>query len=391
MASLCTRCALRLRRAAAADAFISRPFTSTTTRNAHAIPKFTETSNAELDDVLATMRSKHFIPANLTPAQRRLIFGKQGRVELASNPQTIEIAQERIELKWLDRRTEIPNRSKLFRQAVELMVQDGSREAWGNLLQLLIGLRRSGVEIKKMEMERVIRLAIDNGHFDAILQCLARADETSMQLTRPEVLEGVLLGLRKLGQADGWSQQSIQSAMARGLAVAQLLEMDIHGGGKKMKAQDLRRDPRVIGLYLELSAVFAQKHQAGKDVDGRVKAYSERLLYNLEGSKDVSRVYCNRNVTPLSLTPRQITITEPATYGPYNDIMLSIPILHGLKIAQKILAMDMPSPMLAAEVVKNYQGALGKLVQELEQRHPNPAVGGYVGQVLTAWSENQGA
>lgn len=234
------------------------------------------------------MRNKHFIPAALSPAQRRLIFGHSKRDELAANPQAVEIAGETIELKWMDRRTEIPKRTRLFREAVRLMAEDGSHEAWRNLVQLLVGLKRSGVEVKKDEMERLMRIAINNGHFEAVLQCLRRGDETGMTLTRPEVLNVVLLGIRQQAQKDGWSVENIEKAMARGRDIAQLLETKTHGGGKVTTPDDLRRSPHIIGVYLELSAVFAARHQGEKDADGRVKAYAERLLYNMENAKEVS-------------------------------------------------------------------------------------------------------
>lgn len=291
MASLCTRCALRILRSAASEPpalRLARPFSSTTSRNAHAIPQFSQTSNAELDDVLATMRNKHFLPAALTPAQRKLIFGHSKRDELASNPQAVDIAGERFQLQWMDRRTEIPNRTKLFRRAVRLMAEHGGDEAWRNLIQLLIGLHRSGVTISRVDMERLLRIAVDHGRFDSILQCMRKAEETGITLTRPEVLGAVLLALRKQGRKDDWSQESIERAMAQGRLVAQLLEMEKHGASEKLKENDLRKDPRVIGVYLELSAVFAWRHQDGKDADGRVRAYTERLLYNLAGAKEVS-------------------------------------------------------------------------------------------------------
>lgn len=290
MASICSRCALRIHRIATTESStLPRTFSSTTARRVHAVPQFSETSNAELDNVLATMRDKHFIPAALTNAQRRLIFGHSKREELTNYPQAVDIAGEKVDLKWIDRRKEIPNRTKLFRQAIKLMAEDGSTEAWRNLLSLMVGLKRSGVEITKVEMERILRLASNTGHLPQILDCLRKGSETGMTLQRPEVLDGVLLALRKQGRADDWSQKSMERAMAYGRDVAQLLEMEMHGGRKHVSANDLRRDPRIIGLFLELSAVFAEMYQGGKDADGRVRAYAERLLYNMERVKEVSQ------------------------------------------------------------------------------------------------------
>lgn len=68
-------------------------------------------------------------------------------------------------------------------------------------------------------------------------------------------------------------------------------------------------------------------------------------------------------------------------------MLLSMSIWHGLKLAQKILAMDMPNPMLAEEVRSNYERGLTTLVRSLEEKNPNAPAAGYVGQALMAWRE----
>lgn len=285
MTSLCARCAVRAQRAAASPS--TRPFSSTTTRNSHAIPLFTPTPSPELDHVLSELRTKHLIPAAMTNPQRRLIFGTKNREELANNPQSIEIAGEEIQLQWMDRRKEIPNRTKLFDQAMKLMEQDGSRESWSNLPKLLGGFKRNKIHVTEGQMQRVVRKAVDTGNLGSVLACLRAAEDTGMTLQQPAVLKAVILALHKEGQKGGWTKEGLEKALSDSRSVAQLLESEAHGGGHVVREGDLRQDPRVVGVFLELSAVYAWKFQGGEDVDGKVRAYTERLMYNIGGARTV--------------------------------------------------------------------------------------------------------
>ena len=66
------------------------------------------------------------------------------------------------------------------------------------------------------------------------------------------------------------------------------LEDTEHGTGKFVHSGDPRRRPEVLSVFLELAAVYAYKYQGAKDLDGKVKAYAERLLSNIEGAERVS-------------------------------------------------------------------------------------------------------
>ncbi|KAI7360452.1 hypothetical protein KC336_g21979, partial [Hortaea werneckii] len=118
MNSVCTRCALRLQRSATHTAESStaarRAFTSSTGRRKHhGIPNFSETANDDLNNVLASMRSTHFIPGYLPKQERRMILGRKYRQQLQDNPVTVNVADEEVNLEWLDREKDIPNRTDL--------------------------------------------------------------------------------------------------------------------------------------------------------------------------------------------------------------------------------------------------------------------------------------
>jgi hypothetical protein len=252
------------------------------------VPAFSETSSPELNDVLASMREKHFIPAYLNKQERRLIFGTKHKQNLEDNPHIITLGDEEIELKWIDRRKEIPGRAKLFHQAVDLMAETTDGQAWANLPRLLTGLQRTTARMSGSTMARIVRVAARKGRLGVIIQCLMQAEGTGMTLKDQEVLDHLLWCLRDFAQKSRWERGAVQRALKDARQVAVLLETEEHGGGWALKEDDARRRPEVIGVFLELAAVSAYKSQDGQDTDGAVRKYTERLLAVIGDAANVS-------------------------------------------------------------------------------------------------------
>lgn len=291
MASICTRCATRLHKAAQVEArtAATRTLSTTASRRRHGVPTFTETSQPELDDVLQSMRSKQFIPAALSTHEQKLMFGTKWKQYLIDNPQVVSVGDEDVELYHINRRSELPNRNKLFLKAIELM-RNGEQGDWKNLPPLLAGLKRMKKEPNDGQLAKIVRIATNCGRFGTILQCLHQAEHTGMTLKKPEILDAVMTALRQIAYSDGWSEPSTLKALRDANEVALQLEDEDHGSGKFLQENDARRRPEVISVFLELAAVYAQKHQEGKDVDGKVKAYAERLLANVSDPARTMRV-----------------------------------------------------------------------------------------------------
>lgn len=288
MTSICTRCALRLRRAAERGnqhLTTTRAFSSTTGRKA-GIPTFHESSNPELSEILASMRSEYFVPAWLNSAERKLIYKTKYKQLLEENPQTVEIGGEKIDLEWVDRAKDIPDRKKSVLKAIKLMARGEPRE-WNNLPALLTGLKKCKATPGKDQMEHIIRLANASGRFGILLQCLHQAHNTGMTMKRREVLNGMILGLHHTAQSNDWSKEGTEKAIREANEIALQLESEEHSSGRVLEPSDARRKPELLGLFLELASVHAWKFQDGKDADGKVRAYAERLLYNLDGAEQV--------------------------------------------------------------------------------------------------------
>jgi hypothetical protein len=294
-----------------------------------------------------------------------LIFGTKNRKLLEDNPQTVEISDEEIQLQWMDRRRDIPSRKGLIRQAVNLMEKSGGdRKAWSNLPPMLVGLAHIGVIVDEKMMEMIVRKAVNAGRLDIIIQCLEQSRFTGMTLKREEVLRNVIWGLHSQAQRNNWSASAVHKALAEARQLALMLEAEEHGTGRALTRDDPRQRPEIIGVFLELAAVNAYKHQDKTDKGGVLAAYTTRLLSCI-GEKS----------QPRSFAP-------PAT-GPMYEMLHGVPIWHGLMLAQKVLGNKMPMAQQAAQVAADYEAGLSNLAQTLEAQAPKTDT--YGAQALDVW------
>ncbi len=165
----------------------------------------------------------------------------------------------------------------------------GESKDWANLPALLIGMKSTGAKMEGGAMGRVVRKANNAGRLGAVIQCLQQVEHTGLTLKDEAVLSHVMWALHDLAQRDAWSAEATEKAMKWASLVGLLLETEEHGGGKTRRAGDSRQRPEVIGVVLELAAVRAYKHQGGKDIDGKVKMYTERLLACIGDQAQVSQ------------------------------------------------------------------------------------------------------
>jgi hypothetical protein len=231
--------------------------------------------------VLAAMRDKHFIPAYLRKPERKMIYGTKYKQQLTDNPQQTQLGDEVITLQWLDRRKDIPNRTKLFHQSIELMAE-GEAKDWNNLPALLTGMKATRAKLSSEQMGKVVRKAAENGKMGVVIQCLQQAQNTGLTLREEDVLYNVIWALHLHAQEAEWSEEATAKALRWAEEVGSLLETSEHRVGMVRKGvKDVRRRAEVIGIFLELAAVQAHLHKGGKDVGGKVKMYAGRLLASI--------------------------------------------------------------------------------------------------------------
>jgi hypothetical protein len=200
----------------------------------------------------------------------------------------VNIGGEEFTLEHLGGWGVMPNRKKQLQHVLRLL-KEGDPNDWNNLPSLLRGLHMMGKDPSPRVRARIVRLATDKGRFGIILQCLNSANNTGLTLKDPEVLEQVIWSLRQIAQKGEWSEEATAKAIKDANEVASQLESDAHGTGKHIGKDDPRRSPYVLGIFLELAAVYAWRFKGGEDVDGKVKAFADRLLSNISEDDKVVR------------------------------------------------------------------------------------------------------
>jgi len=255
--------------------------------------------------VLLQLRTKHFIPAYLNKRQRHLIFGDKFAQELENNPAYATLGEEEIQLVHIDRRSEIPARKPLILKALSLIEENGE---WRQLPSLLEGLHKARPQPDLALQEKILRKLQLADQFGVILRSLRRSAATGLTLKNDAVLNQVLNALRETASLDNWEKERLQKALKQADDLAELLESADHGSGRTLSPNDPRTRPAVIGLFLELHAVFAQQYQNGQDVTGKVKAYATRFMATFNTSNQV----CPLSLSTLPSTQMQFTNTSQA-------------------------------------------------------------------------------
>ncbi|EME82264.1 uncharacterized protein MYCFIDRAFT_60507 [Pseudocercospora fijiensis CIRAD86] len=381
MASTCIRGALGLQRASNATQNASRrAFTQSTFRSKQ-LPSFIETSNEELNNVLATLRTKHFIPKYLSKPERKLIQSPNNKQYLEENPQTAQIGEEEIELEWIDV-AERPSAVSLCREALRLIV-DSEGNSWENLPRLLRAMaepRRRGkgtTPLKSTDLERIVRKAVNQHKLPVIFRCLQPNAATGMSVMDRRLLRALIVGVRRTALRSNWEKNHVAVALERFQEIMSLLESE---GGKYMRPGDPRKKPEMLGALLELAAVYAYKHGGGEDTNGVVKTYADRLLSILE-------------TNPLKYNADTfITIKDGTGYDQNHDLrywsfMLSVPIYHGLLLAEKVLGNSLPRSDTAKIIISQYEARLESLASEIELRKNSYKRNAYEVEALEAWNQ----
>lgn len=191
------------------------------------------------------------------------------------------VAGEEIPLQWLGR--QLPPRAKLFRQAVSHITSDSTGKAWQNLPALLAGMKDSKAVPGGPVMAEIIRKAAMQGRLGVIVVCLQSVESTGMSLKHPDVAEAMVWSLRYHAQRNHWSEEAVTKSLKWAEQVAVMMERGVHGGGSRVSEKDdFRSQPWVIATFLELAAVDAYRWRDGRDEDGKVRIYAERLLDSID-------------------------------------------------------------------------------------------------------------
>lgn len=284
---------------------------------ADGVPSFSKTESPELDNLLSAFRNNVFFPARLTPDHKRLVYRKRHAALLQEDPVTVNIAGELFRLKPIDRTKDLPSHTTGLIKAVSLMK---TKQDWNNLIPLLAGWKTSPYKLDSETKERLTRKAGQAGRIDKLVECAKRVDYTGFKLDCPHIVTEMVWYASYNAALSDWQVKETAKALSMVEQISYLLEDSKHAGGYEIADEDPRVRPELIGTLLQLSSVYVTRYQEGKDEDGKVKKYAERLRAVLEaGEKFLVSGTCDK-------------------WGEDHVYLYRItPVIQGMQLAAKLL------------------------------------------------------
>jgi hypothetical protein len=292
------------------------------------VPSFTKTSSPELDEIFSAFRSKVFLPSLLPKEQRDLVFKARHKRILAAEPTFATIGGEEFQLEHIDRGKDIPGTREGLGKVLELMKD---KTDWDNLPRFLEGLYASGRRLKPTWPASILKKAAEAGRLDVFLECARRVSNTGFALNDPGLVARIVWQIQYRAMTGDWNAKLINQGIAWVEMVSIMLEDKRHAGGRIIRKDDPRTSPQLIGALLELSAVRAARQLDGKDEDGKVAQYAQRLLELDQGLEP----------------PAKAENTRSEIHRANRWLCGVVPLAHGIKVAQTVLG---PTSELAVKL-----------------------------------------
>lgn len=246
----------------------------------------------------------------------------------------VDIGTETVQLQPLDRTRDVPDSWTSTLRALALMADGSGSTTPGayarNFTALLAGMRTAGRRWKSWQLQRIVRTAGDAGMAHAVLGGVMAARRTGLVLQELRVAREVFWACRTKAVLGGWAQEDVRSGLAYAEQLVRLLDQDVHSAKKSAAAgPGPRRQPDVIAVLAELAGVRAVRYQEGKDRDGKVLKYAERLMANVDKAVD--------------------EVADEARIAAHADYELTrwVPVLNALRLARQVLGNGMPEAELA--------------------------------------------
>lgn len=277
---------------------------------------------------------------------------------LASEPVTAILGGEEFTLQHVDRtKGAIPKQRASLLEAMKLMKE---KKDWDNLPNLLEGLSDAGLSIPLVSV-MVIAFASRAGRQDTIVECLRRVEDTKFALDNARIASRCMLAMQLKAVNSDWDSKETRKALAWAEQIAMMMEDPKHSRNVVLGGpDDPRIQPQVLGALLQLAAVRALKFQDGKDDDGKVLQYAERLL-SLPASFEGPKV-------PL-LSEKGKTRRDTAKIRS-TWLALHAPIWYGLTVARTILGASSPLSTKINATAKHLQGLIDTSVSKLTTEAP---------------------
>ena len=241
------------------------------------LPSFQQSSSPELDDLLAMMRDKIFLPGYLTPAQRKLVRKRKFASQLEHDPTFANVGGEEIQLHSIDVIKDVPGTFQSLQRVLELAE---SNQDWVSVLAVMEGLNNAGLQkgVRSGWKEKFIRKACDQGRGGIVLQALQQVERNSLSLKDEGVRFQAFNGIHRCAKQAEWSEEALDDSIRWCIRAISLLELDGHCGSGRIVENDGRSDPLIIGVTLDLVSRRQQLEPNASDRSRDVQRYLSRLL-----------------------------------------------------------------------------------------------------------------
>ncbi|KAB8274104.1 hypothetical protein BDV30DRAFT_209788 [Aspergillus minisclerotigenes] len=239
----------------------------------NAIPTFSPTSSAELDQALNRFREELFIPFGLGTQQRRLMFRQKYADRLEEEPVSVSVGEdeEPFLLRPMD-----PQSRPTKKEIVDVVTLMQTTKDWQNLIPFLSGLRMSHRVIKSDRWEWLVRRAGQADALGIILEAAKQSERTGLRLNNVDIVQRIFFELHRKAQRGEFKDPEVSKAFTLAKQFVSLMEAPEHI--EHNLQLDPKRKPFVIGTLLELSAARAINELGGNDEGDLVRSYAQRLL-----------------------------------------------------------------------------------------------------------------
>lgn len=150
---------------------------------------------------------------------------------------------------------------------------------WQNMVVFLQGLKIARRKVTGPMMTKMVRKANERGRQGTVMELLRNGERTGVLLKDGEVVREVMAGAAMKAQAAGWDDQvAVEKALKYAEGILELCEDPTHTGGRRITALDPRARPEVFGVVVLLASVNAKRFHGGKDKDGKVRRYAEKMM-----------------------------------------------------------------------------------------------------------------
>lgn len=290
-----------------------------------AVPTFTPTSSAELDQALDRFRQQLFIPYGLPRRQRRSMFQEKHAQRLLDEPITVSVGEnEQFTLRPM-KLTDQPTKKEALRV---LKLMEAAND-YKNLVPFMSGLGSANFVLNSNQWEHLMRVTNKSNKLSVMLQCAKQQSRTGLQLRGIDLNRRLFFELHTIAQKADYKGEEVKKAMGLAKQAIELMEADryVDKNWKPTPTSDPLAQPFVTGTLLELAASRAINEFGGKDETNEVISAARKLAQ--------SKLLSRNETAPASeyIGDQEKWLQE--TVPIYNGLRSSL-LVHGIALDKEL-------------------------------------------------------